>query len=256
MRTWALVVASACVVLVAGCAGVAATVSPSAARAAFECNAVKALQAGDANATQLEAALRSGDHHEIVVAANAVLLDVLPSASARSTDPNPADTLDPLVGAALWDLAQAAGNLEALDRSVRVLDDLGMRFETARSLLARGIVHRRRREKRLADADLRRALGTFRELGATAWAERAGEELGRVGLRPRAPGHLTETERTVARLAAAGRTNREIAALAFMSPRTVEGVLARAYSKLGVGSRAELGREMARLEAGGAPGGD
>jgi hypothetical protein len=106
-------VASACVVLNAGCAGVAATVSPSAARAAFECNAVKALQAGDANATQLEAALRSGDHLEIVVAANAVLLDVMPSASARSTDPNPADTLDPLVGAALWDLVQAAGNLES-----------------------------------------------------------------------------------------------------------------------------------------------
>ena len=158
-----------------------------------------------------------------------------------------------IVAAAEGDLDAA---LEALDRSVRVLDDLGMRFETARSLLARGIVHRRRREKRLADADLRRALGTFQELGATAWAKRTGDELGRIGLRPRAPGHLTETERTVAQLAADGRTNREIAALAFMSPRTVEGVLARAYFKLGVGSRAELGREMARLEPGDVSGGD
>ena len=47
MRGSAIVLASACIVVAAGCAGASATVSPSSARAAYECNAVKALQAGD-----------------------------------------------------------------------------------------------------------------------------------------------------------------------------------------------------------------
>jgi DNA-binding CsgD family transcriptional regulator len=145
------------------------------------------------------------------------------------------------VAAANGDLDVA---LDAFSESVEGLQALGMRFEVARSLLARGIAHRRRREKRLGHDDLARALETFEALGATAWAERTRRELARIGLRPSAPAELTETERTVAALAAEGRTNREIAALAFMSPRTVEGVLARVYPKLGIGSRAELGRAL------------
>ncbi|MGC8633507.1 MAG: hypothetical protein ACP5VP_02385 [Candidatus Limnocylindrales bacterium] len=73
---------------------------------------MKALQAGDTKATQLATALRGGNDRSIVLAANAVLLEVLPSAAADSTDPNPADTLDPLVGAALWDLVQTAIHVE------------------------------------------------------------------------------------------------------------------------------------------------
>ncbi len=44
----------------------------------------------------------------------------------------------------------------------------------------------------------------------------------------------------MARLAAAGRTNREIAATLFMSVRTVEGHLSHIYAKLGIRSRTEL----------------
>ncbi len=148
-------------------------------------------------------------------------------------------------------VAAAQGDLDAalvaFSESVEGLEALGMRFEAARSLLARGIAHRRRREKRLGHDDLARALETFDALGAIAWAERTRRELGRVGLRPSAPAELTETERTVAALAADGRTNREIANLAFMSPRTVEGVLARVYPKLGISSRAELGRALVSI---------
>jgi DNA-binding CsgD family transcriptional regulator len=76
--------------------------------------------------------------------------------------------------------------------------------------------------------------------------------LDRVGLR-RAPDELTATERRVAELAASGMTNREIASAAFMSPKTVEGNLAKVYRKLGIASRAELGAHMAeqsrRVEA-------
>jgi DNA-binding NarL/FixJ family response regulator len=56
---------------------------------------------------------------------------------------------------------------------------------------------------------------------------------------------LTPTEEQVAELAAAGRTNREVAVELFMSPKTVEANLARAYPKLGIASRAQLGAVMA-----------
>jgi DNA-binding CsgD family transcriptional regulator len=60
---------------------------------------------------------------------------------------------------------------------------------------------------------------------------------------------LTATEGRVAALAAAGHTNREIAAAAFMSEKTVEANLSRIYRKLGIRSRAELGVRLAALDA-------
>jgi DNA-binding NarL/FixJ family response regulator len=51
---------------------------------------------------------------------------------------------------------------------------------------------------------------------------------------------LSRREREVARLAAVGRTNREIAADLFLSPRTVESHVSNALRKLGLTSRAEL----------------
>ena len=113
-----------------------------------------------------------------------------------------------------------------------------------------GLIHRRRREKRLADEALRGALEAFEALDAPLWTERARAELGRVGLRPEGADELTETERRVAELAAGGLTNREVGEAAFLSPKTVEKVLWRVYRKLGIGSRAELGARMAASVAG------
>ena len=53
----------------------------------------------------------------------------------------------------------------------------------------------------------------------------------------------------MAKLLAAGLTVRQVAERAFLSPKTVEGNLARIYLKLGVHSRAELGRAMSEREA-------
>jgi len=53
-------------------------------------------------------------------------------------------------------------------------------------------------------------------------------------------GELSPVERRVARLAAAGRTNKEIADTLFLSARTVAGHLSHVYGKLGIRSRAEL----------------
>ena len=83
--------------------------------------------------------------------------------------------------------------------------------------------------------------GEFEALGAAVWAEQARAELARVGRRPRAPDELTETERRVAELAAAGLTSRQIADQAFIAPKTVGNTLGRVYQKLGIHSRAELG---------------
>ena len=50
----------------------------------------------------------------------------------------------------------------------------------------------------------------------------------------------------MAELAAEGLTNREVAAKAFMSPKTVQANLTRVYRKLGISSRAELGARIAQ----------
>ena len=95
---------------------------------------------------------------------------------------------------------------------------------------------------------LGQALEIFAGLGSPNYAQRARDELGRVGLRRGDPHELTGTERRVAELAASGLTNREVAQAAFISPKTVEANLARVYRKLGIRSRAELGAAMSGRE--------
>ena len=146
-------------------------------------------------------------------------------------------------------LAAAEGDFEAaastFDRALVEHDRLPMPFERGRTLLAKGRLHRRRNERRLADETLREALACFETLGAPDWVAKTRAELGRVGRRPHAPDTLTETERRVAELAATGLTSREIAERAFLAPKTVGNVLGRVYEKLGIHSRAELGALIA-----------
>jgi class 3 adenylate cyclase/TolA-binding protein len=144
-----------------------------------------------------------------------------------------------LVLAAEGEVAAALAALDELDfEAARLLP-----FDLAWTLLVRGRLHRRARQRRAAADTLGQALAIFEELGAPVWAEKARAELERVGLR-RASRELTATELRVAELAAGGLTNREIAAAAFISPKTVEANLARVYRKLGIRSRAELGARM------------
>jgi len=146
-------------------------------------------------------------------------------------------------------LQSAEGDLDgasaSLERALREHESLPMPFELARSLLTAGRIHRRRKEKRLADERLREALGIFAALGAPVWVAITEAELGRVGRRPRAPTDLTETEQRVAELAASGLSSREIAERVFLTPKSVGNVLGRIYEKLGIHSRAELGARMA-----------
>ena len=124
-------------------------------------------------------------------------------------------------------------------------DEHNWPFDHARTLLVLGRVQRRAKRKAAARHSLEQALSIFEELPAPLWTERTREEIRRLGLRPVDRRELTETERRVAELAAAGLRNREVAARLFMSPKTVEANLARAYRKLGIHSRAELGARLA-----------
>jgi DNA-binding CsgD family transcriptional regulator len=153
-------------------------------------------------------------------------------------------------GLILGATGQATAALDALTGAVRSELQLGRPFERARALLAQGVVARRAKRKNVADDALRGAVELFERLGAPAWADRARAERERIGLRPRSPATLTETERRVAELAAAGRRNREIAAELFMSTRAVEANLTRAYRKLGVRSRSGLAARFAGERAG------
>ncbi len=144
---------------------------------------------------------------------------------------------------AAWGDGEGAARkaVEALGRCA----GLELTIEAVRTLLVVGQIERRQRRKAVAAGHLRRAQEAFEQMGAALWAERASTELARVGLRRSAPAQLTSSEQRVVELAAAGRTNREVAAQLFMSPKTVEANLARIYRKLGVRSRAELGAQLA-----------
>ena len=145
-----------------------------------------------------------------------------------------------LVVAASGDLPAAALALEA---ALAAHEACPMPFERARTLYALGRVRRRLKQKRQARAAFEAALLVFDGLGAGLWSERTREELGRVTTR-KAPEALTATERQIAVLAADGLTNRAIAEQAFVSQKTVEANLARAYRKLGIQTRAQLSRAL------------
>ncbi|MFE1475896.1 ATP-binding protein [Streptomyces cyaneofuscatus] len=130
----------------------------------------------------------------------------------------------------------------------------GRPFERARTELLYGEWLRRARRPNEARDVLRSALATFERLRAEPWMRRAAAELRAAGERrvaARVPAEnpidrLTPQELQVVRLARGGSSSREIAAQLFLSRRTVEHHLYKAYPKLGVGSR----RELARLDLG------
>ena len=90
---------------------------------------------------------------------------------------------------------------------------------------------------------------SVRAAGAPLWADRARAELVRTQSLSTRASELTVGEQRVAELAAAGMTNRDVTAELFISPKTVEANLVRIYRKLGIHSRAELGRVMGNADS-------
>ena len=128
--------------------------------------------------------------------------------------------------------------LEAVERLARTR----VAVDLARAHLLYGEWLRRQRRRLDARGELRIAHEMFTGFGMEAFAERARGELQASGETARKRtvdtlDQLTPQESQVARLAAKGSTNREIAAQLFISPSTVEYHLHKAFRKLGVKSR-------------------
>jgi DNA-binding CsgD family transcriptional regulator len=148
----------------------------------------------------------------------------------------------------------AAGDVEAaadkLSEALAAHERLPMPIEHARTLLTLGRAERRLGERKAAERTLQQALEILERVGSPRWAEQARAELSALGLRAGPADSLTPSEERVARLAASGLTNRQIATALQISPKTVDSHLGRVYRKLGIRSRAELGALMAGGELG------
>jgi DNA-binding CsgD family transcriptional regulator len=135
--------------------------------------------------------------------------------------------------------------LELLAESAAALRNSPAILEQAKSLAELGAARRRAGQRAAAREALAEALDLAARCGARPLAARIREELKAAGARPRREWRrgveaLTPSELRVARLAADGKTNREIAQTLYVTLKTVEGHLARAYPKLGVTGRGEL----------------
>ena len=142
-----------------------------------------------------------------------------------------------------------ARGLTLLEESAAVLGESPAVLERAASLIELGAALRRAGQRSQARRVLSQGLDGAARCGAQPIVVRAREELRIAGARPRRDWSvgveaLTPSELRIVRLARDGRTNRQIAQELYLSIKTVEGHLARAYGKLGIGSREELGRAL------------
>jgi DNA-binding CsgD family transcriptional regulator len=132
--------------------------------------------------------------------------------------------------------------VELLQEAARVFERSCYRLEYARTLIELGAARRRRGERTAAREPLTEGLDIAYRCGAHADVARAREELRATGARPRrvlrtGAEALTPSEIRVARLAAYGRSNREVAQELYVTVKTVEGTLGKVYSKLGISGR-------------------
>ena len=139
--------------------------------------------------------------------------------------------------------------IELLRESSELLRSSPARLELARSLTDLGSALRRANQRTDAREPLREALEIAHRCGASPLAERAREELSATGAKPRRVmltglESLTPSELRVAKLAAAGLGNREVAQELYISVKTVETHLGSAYRKLDISSRRELPRAL------------
>ena len=151
---------------------------------------------------------------------------------------------------------EAADN--CYQESIGHLGQTRMRSEVARGHLLYGEWLRRGNRRADAREQLRTARDMLDAMGMEAFAERARRELLATGetVRKPVPGTsstLTAQENSIAQLARDGRTNPEIGAQLFLSPRTVEWHLRKIFTKLGVTSRRELHVALAQLSHDGKP---
>jgi DNA-binding CsgD family transcriptional regulator len=164
-------------------------------------------------------------------------------------------------GAALRSRALVASGAAAEDlhrQAIECLEPSRMVWFQARARLSYGEWLRRENRRGDAREQLRQAYGMFTAMGGEAFADRARRELLATGEKVRSRrddtrDELTPQEEQIARLARDGRTNPEIGAELFISPRTVEWHLRKVFGKLGISSRRGLHDVLPRRDPDVAP---
>jgi DNA-binding CsgD family transcriptional regulator len=183
-----------------------------------------------------QALLRLGDREQACRLADAELGEVRAFGAPRA------------LGVALRTAGLAHGGddgVRMLAESVAVLAGSPAVLERAKSLAELGAAERRAGRRASAREHLADALDLAARCGAAPLVGRARDELVAAGARPRrvwrrGAESLTPAELRVARLAVEGMTNREIAQSLYVTVKTVEGHLARAYAKLDISGRSQL----------------
>jgi DNA-binding CsgD family transcriptional regulator len=157
------------------------------------------------------------------------------------------------IGVALGALGLVYGGREGeqlLEEAVDTLRGSPARMEYARALVDLGAALRRRNQRVEARPPLREGLELAYRAGATPLLQRAKDELAATGARPRnlaqtGVAALTASERRVARMAAQGMSNKELAQALFVTVKAVEVHLSSVYRKLQISSRAQLAQALA-----------
>ncbi|WP_344943106.1 ATP-binding protein [Sphaerisporangium flaviroseum] len=152
------------------------------------------------------------------------------------------------VGAALrvaGRVARPRPDITLLSEAVATLRQTPAALEHARALVDLGTALWRAGRARECGQPLRQGLALADRMHARLLAERARAELRAAGLRPRRTAvagidALTPAERRVALLALHGHSNNQIAQALFVTTKTVETHLARAYRKLAISNRRQL----------------
>jgi DNA-binding CsgD family transcriptional regulator len=201
----------------------------------------------------------SEDPHELWFS-NFALVELIEAASRTGRDERAEEAVEILVGSTRASGTPWAVGVEARSRALLAhgdeaeklyreaidhLEPTRLRVDLARAHLLYGEWLRRERRRMDAREELRVAYDYFSSCGMEAFAERAGIELRATGEHARTRtvdtvDQLTPQEAQVARLAAQGHTNRDIAAQLFISPSTVEYHLGKVFRKLDVKSRTQL----------------
>jgi len=159
------------------------------------------------------------------------------------------------IGIALRALGQAQGGRRGeaqLRHAVAVLESSGAQLEYARALIDLGGMLRRANRRGDAREPLLRGLELAHRAGAAGLVKHAQDELAAAGARPRTLAltgveALTPSERRVARMAAEGMANKEIAQALFVTVKAVEVHLSSVYRKLQIKSRTQLANAIRGL---------
>ena len=213
------------------------------------------------------AALGGGETNAAIAQLEAAAADPTPSILLRGLPAPHLDLAEAYLRAGRREEAKAAAaELRGGDAAcARALLDGGAAFAEASEhvakrpfLLARvrlnlGEHLRREGSRREARDELKAALAVFEQLDAEPWSERARRELrasGETARRRQAStvDELTPQELQIARMVAAGASQKEVAAKLYLSPKTIEYHLGKVYRKLGITSGRQLQHRLAEQE--------